>query len=178
MSALDQLLATNVLPFIVVIVVVAIGSIVFAFFVISRIRRISTGTPRMEAISTYIRQGCNAYLKREYITITIIGVIIAALLAAIIDYSKWAQGEFSIVSVAYLVGIGCSLFAGYIAMYTSTMANVRAASRVKEGGMIGGLKVAFDGGLILGLLIVSLSLISVVIMTMLIAPFVADLSGI
>jgi len=132
----------------------------------------------MLEISRYIRQGANAYLRRQYRTIVIIGVIIAAVLALVIDLPNWIGGHFSIVFIAYLVGIACSLFSGYIAMYTSTMANVRSANKVMEEGMIGGLKVAFDGGLILGLLIVSLSLLAVVIMLLVIAPFVSNISGI
>jgi K(+)-stimulated pyrophosphate-energized sodium pump len=178
MSALDQILIGETIPFIILILVVAIGSIAFAFYIIMKIKKLAEGTPKMSEIASYIREGANAYLKRQYKTIIIIGAIIAVCLALGLDYSKWASGQFSIVFVAFLVGIGCSLLSGYIAMYTSTMANVRAANRVKEGGMIGGLKVAFDGGLILGLLIVSLSLLAVVIMLFVIAPFVADIKDV
>ena len=173
-SVISELLSGEALPFIIVILAVSIGSIVIAFLIIRSIKKIPEGTPKMIEIAGYIREGANAYLRRQYKTILIIGAIIAVCLALGIDYSKWSSGQFSIVFVAFLVGIGCSLLSGYVAMYTSTIANVRSANRVRESGMIGGLKVAFDGGLILGLLIVSLSLLSVVIMLFAIAPFVAD----
>jgi K(+)-stimulated pyrophosphate-energized sodium pump len=176
MSVISDLLSGAALPYIILILAVSIVSIAFAFYIIMKIKKLPEGTPKMAEIASFIRQGANAYLKRQYKTIIIIGAIIAVCLALGLDLPKWPQ--FSIVFVAFLVGIGCSLLSGYIAMYASTMANVRAANKVKDGGMIGGLKVAFDGGLILGLLIVSLSLLSVVIMLFVIAPFVADFYGI
>ncbi len=178
MAVISELVSGAALPFIIIILVVSIASIAFAVFIILKIKKLPEGTPKMSEIASYIREGANAYLKRQYKTILIIGAIIAVCLAFGIDYSRWIAGQFSIVFVAFLVGIGCSLLSGYIAMYTSTMANVRSANGVKEGGMIGGLKVAFDGGLILGLLIVSLSLLAVVIMLFVITPFVSTFAAV
>jgi len=178
MTALDELLIIQTLPFIILILVVAIASVAFAFYIIMKIKKLPEGTPKMSEIASYIRQGANAYLKRQYKTIIIIGAIIAVCLLLGIDLTRWLSAQFSIVCISFVVGIGCSLLAGYIAMYTSTIANVRSANKVKDEGMIGGLKVAFDGGLILGLLIVSLSLISVVVMLFVVAPFVNNLQAV
>lgn len=175
MALTDILLSGTFLPFIIMVLAVAIGSIVIAIYIVYRIKQLPEGNPRMQEIAQFIRQGAKAYLKRQYKTIIIIGAIIAALLGIGIDYFvNWAAGKFSIVSISFIVGLTCSLVSGYIAMYSATLANVRTANKVKEKGMLEGLKVAFNGGLVLGLLIVGLSLLSVVIMLFVISPFVPD----
>ncbi|HUX98652.1 MAG TPA: sodium/proton-translocating pyrophosphatase [Candidatus Deferrimicrobium sp.] len=165
MALISEFLSPPYVWFIILILAIAIAAIGFAFYIITKIRKLPEGTERMKQIADYIKQGANAYLKRQYKTIIIIGAIIAVGLGIGIDFAmRWRIGEFSIVFVSFIVGVGCSLLSGYIAMYSATQANVRTANKVKEEGMLGGLKVAFDGGLILGLVIVGLSLLSVVIM--------------
>lgn len=173
MALIDILLSGTFLPFIIVILAVALASIGIALYLVFKIRDLPEGTPEMQKIARYIREGSNAYIKRQFKTIIIIGIVITVGLAIGIDYLlNWVAGKFSIVFVSFIVGMGCSLISGYIAMYTATLANVRTANKIKEQGMLAGLKVAFNGGIILGLLIVGLSLLAVVIMLFVIAPFV------
>ncbi|NVM29262.1 MAG: sodium-translocating pyrophosphatase [Candidatus Helarchaeota archaeon] len=176
MAILNELLTPATLPFIIVVLVVAIVSIAIALFLTLKIKALSEGTPKMKEIAQYIREGAKAYLKRQYKTIIIIGLIIAVALAIGIDLlMSPSAGIFSIVSIAFLAGMGCSLLSGYIAMYTATNANVRTAQKVREEGMVGGLKVAFNGGLVMGLAVVGLSLLAVIIIMFAVAPFITDL---
>ena len=176
MSVMDDLLTIETLPFIIIVLVIAIVSIAIALYLTLKIKRLSEGTPKMKEIAKYIREGAKAYLKRQYKTIIIIGIIITVALAIGIDYAiGWRAGNFSIVSIAFVVGMVCSLLSGYIAMYTATNANVRTANKIREEGMVGGLKVAFDGGLVMGLAVVGLSLLSVLIMVFVVSPFINDL---
>ena len=176
MSVMDDLWTIETRPFIIIVLVIAIVSIAIALYLTLKIKRLSEGTPKMKEIAKYIREGAKAYLKRQYKTIIIIGIIITVALAIGIDYAiGWRAGNFSIVSIAFVVGMVCSLLSGYIAMYTATNANVRTANKIREEGMVGGLKVAFDGGLVMGLAVVGLSLLSVLIMVFVVSPFINDL---
>ncbi|MFX1298733.1 MAG: sodium/proton-translocating pyrophosphatase, partial [Promethearchaeota archaeon] len=121
MTVLNEILTIEAIPFIVIIVVVAVVSIAIALVLTYKIKALSEGTPKMKEIAQYIREGAKAYLKRQYKTIIIIGLIITVVLAIGIDWTLgWRLGNFSIVSIAFLVGMGCSLLSGYIAMYTAT----------------------------------------------------------
>ncbi|MHA1130082.1 MAG: sodium-translocating pyrophosphatase [Candidatus Helarchaeota archaeon] len=173
MAIIDEILAIKNLPFIITVLVVAIVSIIIALYLSKKIKDMSEGTPKMKEIAEYIRQGAKAYLKRQYKTILAIGAIVTFALALGIDYAMgWRIGHFSIVSIAFLVGMGCSLLSGYISMYTATNANVRAANKVREDGTFGGLKVAFNGGIVMGLAVVGLCLLAVITMIFVISPFI------
>ncbi|MFX1295279.1 MAG: sodium-translocating pyrophosphatase [Promethearchaeota archaeon] len=176
MSLINNFLSVEVLPFIIIVLIVAIASIGFALYLVFKIKSLPEGTSEMKKVANYIKEGAKTYLKRQYKTIIIIGLILSVVLALGIDYAlHWRIGEFSFVFGAFLIGMGCSLLSGYISMYTATNANVRTANKVREEGMSGALKVAFNGGLVMGLAVVGLSLLSVLIMIFLISPFINDL---
>jgi len=122
------------------------------------------GTEKMKEIAEAIRVGAKAYLNRQYKTILIIGAILAVVLMLVIDLPRWLTGDLSVIFVSFIIGMLCSLVSGYIAMYTATLSNVRTANKVREEGLESGLRVAFDGGLVMGLCVVGLSLLSVLIM--------------
>ncbi len=121
---------------------------ILAYIVLKR----DKGTERMQEIHKAIRQGAIAYLKRQYQTIFVIVVILAALLYIVFSW----QTSFS-----FLLGAGCSLLAGFVAMDISTRANVRVAAAAKRG-MNDALTTAFYSGAIMGLCVVALSLLGIV----------------
>ncbi|NVM53593.1 MAG: sodium-translocating pyrophosphatase [Candidatus Helarchaeota archaeon] len=173
MTLLTDLLTVQYLPFILIILIIAIASIGIALYITKKIKDMPEGTPKMKEIAQYIREGSQAYLKRQFKTILIIGSIITVALALGIDYAiHWRIGEFSMVFGAFLIGMGCSLIAGYIAMYTATNANVRTTNRIKEEGMSKALKVAFNGGMVMGLAVVGLSLLAVTIMVLVVSAVI------
>jgi K(+)-stimulated pyrophosphate-energized sodium pump len=175
MAFINNLLKPEYIPFIIIILVAATASIVYALYLAFKVRSLPEGTPKMQQIAQYIREGSQAYLHRQFKTIIIIGAIIAVGLAFGIDYwVHWRVGEFSMVFGAFIIGISCSLIAGYIAMYTATNANVRCSNKIKEEGMSAALKVALNGGLVMGLAVVGLSLLSVALMFIGIAAIVPD----
>src|SRR5207249_3846772 len=89
------------------------------------IKRYPTGNERMVAIWKAIREGANAYLKRQFRTIAIIAIIIAVVIVAAfgatVNFTYGGEIAFS-----FLLGVAFSLFAAYIAMYSATNSNVRA----------------------------------------------------
>src|SRR5437588_2816151 len=129
----------------------AIAGLLFAFFLISSVIRLSPGNDRMRQIASAIQEGAKAYLNRQVITISAIAVVIFILLLV---FRNTATG------MGFLVGATCSLAAGFIGMRIAVLANVRTAQAATQSRSAA-MRVAFNGGAVTGLLVVGLALLSV-----------------
>ena len=129
-----------------------------AYFARSTLKQ-DKGTAKMQEVSDAIREGAEAFIKRQYTTIAIIALIIAVLLYGL--YVFMGKGNLALTtSLAFLFGAFCSAIAGIVGMYVSVRANLRTAAAVGESAAKA-TKIALHGGAVSALCIMSLSLLGV-----------------
>ena len=129
--------------------VAGILSLLAAFYYAKKVEHYQINIPKVEEITSAIREGAMAFLTAEYKILIVFVVVVAAALGIFISVPT---------AIAFVLGAITSAIAGNAGMRIATKANGRTAIAAKEGGLAKALDVAFSGGAVMGLTVVGLGM--------------------
>ena len=132
----------------------AVLALLFALFTARKVLKFSEGSDLMKKISASIRAGANAYLKRQYIVVSMFFLVMFIVLGGMAFLGLLTP----YVPFAFLTGGIFSALSGFIGMKIATLSNARTANACRDG-LNRGLRVAFSAGSVMGFTVVGLGLL-------------------
>jgi K(+)-stimulated pyrophosphate-energized sodium pump len=149
------------------VILCGLVSVAYAVWATQSVLAADQGTPRMQEIAGYIREGAKAYLARQYLNIAAVGAVVLVL-------TWWLlSGE---AAIGFLIGAVLSGAAGFIGMHVSVRANVRTAQACAQS-LSAGMDIAFKSGAITGMLVAGLALLGVSIYYLILTVGLGHASG-
>jgi len=139
-------------PWLIIAPISGFVSIAFAFILYLYVKKQDSGNPKMQEISLAIKEGANAYLKRQNKTLAVFVLVIAIVLGIALRSYQMAM--------AYVIGSIFSALAGYFGLNVAVRANVRTSNAAGKG-LNKAFPIAFYGGAVMGLSVVGLALLGI-----------------
>lgn len=139
----------NYLP--LVCTLIGIAGVIFSVILANAVRNAPAGDEKMNEIADAIKEGAIAYLNRQMKSMGITGIILFVIIGIFLGWTT---------AIGFLIGAIASFVAGYVGMRVSVIANVRTAEAAKSG-LAAGLKLAFKGGSVTGMIVAGLALTAV-----------------
>ncbi|HEY0443524.1 MAG TPA: sodium/proton-translocating pyrophosphatase, partial [Candidatus Limnocylindrales bacterium] len=152
-----------------IIPIAGLAAILFAIYLARDVLGRDKGPQAMQDVGDMIREGADAFIRRQYTTIAIlalVGAVVIGLVIAIFETQQVADTkvfgtELGVrTGIAFLVGAACSMASGIIGMVVSVRSNVRTAAAARRS-LVEAVQVAMRGGAVSGFLVVALSLLGV-----------------
>ncbi|MFH1445826.1 MAG: sodium-translocating pyrophosphatase [Chloroflexota bacterium] len=146
---------------------VGVLSIGVALYLYYWVKRQDPGTKEAQEVASWIKEGAQTYLKRLYIALTIVSVILGFIIAVIfsLNLGDVTQNSLTItpsngirMALAFVFGALCSAVAGYMGMGVAVEANVRTATAAKDS-LTKAFRLSFYAGSVMGLAMVGLAVI-------------------
>ena len=142
----------------------------FAAYLLARwVLKWKVGDEAMQRISNAIKEGAEAFLRRQNRTIVLLALAVAVLLfigyGFLREHREWDPVGSSLslafwITLSFVFGALCSVFAGYIGMWVSIRSNIRTATAALSS-LNNALRIALRGGAVSGLMVVAMSLLGV-----------------
>jgi len=132
-------------------IILGLLSVVYGVITSRQVLGSAAGNARMQEIAAAIQEGAQAYLKRQYTTIAVVGVVVAVIVAVTLGATS---------AIGFVLGAVLSGAAGFIGMNVSVRSNVRTAAAAQVG-LQQGLTLAFRAGAITGMLVAGLALLAI-----------------
>jgi K(+)-stimulated pyrophosphate-energized sodium pump len=134
-------------------IVLGLVAIIYGFITSRQVLGASPGNEKMQEIAAAIQEGAQAYLKRQYLTIAVVGIVVALIIAFTLK---------AVPAIGFVIGALLSGLAGFIGMNISVRSNVRTAAAAQQG-LQQGLTLAFRAGAITGMLVAGLALLAIAV---------------
>jgi K(+)-stimulated pyrophosphate-energized sodium pump len=156
------------------VLLAALVGLAYAGVQTALVLREDEGDERMREIAAAIREGANAFLRREYTVV----FVVAAVLAVVIALAFGITGLGAYLAVGFIFGVAGSALAGAVGMVVSVRANVRTAAHARKGDLPATMAFAFRGGSVTGLSVAGLALLELVVFYSLFNGNVLDMVGV
>ncbi len=134
----------------------AVIALLYAILTAKKVLNFSEGTETMQKISKSIRDGANAYLKRQYAIVIVFFAVLFVILSVMAIFGLLTF----YVPFAFITGGFFSALSGFVGMKIATLSNARTANACREG-LNRGLRVAFSAGSVMGFTVVGLGLLDI-----------------
>ncbi len=138
------------------VLVAGVLGLMFAAWKAKTVLSSEDGSKKMMEISSFIREGAMAFLRKQYSILAIFVLIVAAFL-------YFYPGIHANTAISFVVGAFTSIFAGFVGMNIATRANAKTTQAATKG-LAKALNVSFSAGLVMAFFTASAGLLGITVM--------------